>query len=217
MNRMIANVYCVGRNYRLHAEELGNAVPTEPMIFMKPSHAVVPMDGRQLELPYGRGEIHYETELVLRIARKYEQGMNVDDLVDVMAFGIDFTLRDLQDELKKKGHPWTAAKGFRNSAPITPYMAFPGVEETLQEDFMLTKNGEVVQRGNIRNMIFPLQNIVDFIGERYGLAEGDLIFTGTPEGVGPVQPGDKLEISYGSNILGSVSIGSEEKRSSWNG
>lgn len=208
MNRLIQNVYCVGRNYRLHAEELGNAVPSEPMIFMKPSHAIVSMDesGNALYLPEGRGEIHYETELVLRIARRYETGMSVQDLVDVMAFGIDFTLRDVQNELKKKGHPWTAAKGFLNSAPMTPYIAFPGAAETAEEDFILRKNGEIVQRGNIKHMIFSLQNIVDFIAEHYGLDEGDHIFTGTPEGVGPVGAGDKLEIAYGSRELGNCVI-----------
>ena len=208
MNRTIANVYCVGRNYRLHAEELGNDVPKEPMIFMKPSHAVVPMAGAQLEVPAEQGEVHYETELVLRIAREYKPGMSVDELVDVMAFGIDFTLRDVQNELKAKGHPWTAAKAFRNSAPMTPYIAFPGTEVTAREDFILRKNGEIVQRGNIGNMIFPLQRIIDFVAERYGLGEGDHIFTGTPEGVGPVYKGDRLEISYGSQLLGSCEIGS---------
>jgi len=206
VNRTIANVYCVGRNYRLHAEELGNEVPKEPMIFMKPSHAVVPMADAQLELPAERGEVHYETELVLRIARDYKPGMSVDELVDVMAFGIDFTLRDVQNELKAKGHPWTAAKAFRNSAPMTPYIAFPGAEETAKQDFILRKNGEIVQRGNIANMIFSLQEIIDFIAERYGLGEGDHIFTGTPEGVGPVYKGDRLEISYGTKVLGSCDI-----------
>ncbi|WMT39485.1 fumarylacetoacetate hydrolase family protein [Paenibacillus sp. D2_2] len=206
MNRTIANVYCVGRNYRLHAEELGNEVPKEPMIFMKPSHAVVPMADSKLELPAVQGEVHYETELVLRVARDYKPGMSVDELVDVMAFGIDFTLRDVQNGLKAKGHPWTAAKAFRNSAPMTPYIAFPGAEETAKQDFILRKNGEIVQRGNIANMIFPLQQIIDFIAERYGLGEGDHIFTGTPEGVGPVYKGERLEISYGTQVLGSCDI-----------
>ncbi|WP_410769699.1 fumarylacetoacetate hydrolase family protein [Fontibacillus sp. BL9] len=211
MNKLISNVYCVGRNYRLHAEELGNEVPSEPMIFLKPSHAVVPMDGSGLSLPENRGEIHYETELVLRIGRRYEPGMTVDELVDVMAFGIDFTLRDVQNELKKKGQPWTPAKGFKNSAPITPYIAFPGAAETAEEEFTLRKNGELVQRGNIGNMIFSLQQIVEYLADRYGLDEGDLIFTGTPEGVGPVYQGDRLQIAYGSNELGSFEIVSGPK------
>lgn len=206
MNRLISNVFCVGRNYRLHAEELGNDVPSEPMIFLKPSHAVVSMEGTGLHLPADQGEIHYETELVLRVGRRYEPGMTVDELVDVMAFGIDFTLRDVQNELKKKGHPWTAAKGFKNSAPITPYIAFPGTDRIGEEYFSLRKNGELVQRGNTGNMIFSLQQIIDYLADRYGLDEGDLIFTGTPEGVGPVYRGDRLEIAYGNQVLGRCDI-----------
>lgn len=206
MKSIVRNVYCVGRNYRLHTEELGNDVPAEPMIFLKPSHAVVPMDGAALILTGGKGEIHYEAELVLRMARPYIPGISVDELVDVMALGIDFTLRDVQSVLKKKGHPWTAAKGFRNSAPLTPYTAFPGTEEIGLISFELIKNGETVQRGNTQDMIFPLQEIVDYIGEHYGLDEGDLIFTGTPAGVGPVEDGDQLTLRLGEQILGSCTI-----------
>ncbi|WP_110933386.1 fumarylacetoacetate hydrolase family protein [Paenibacillus bouchesdurhonensis] len=206
MKQLIRNIYCVGRNYRLHIAELGNDVPSEPMIFMKPSHAVVPMDGSTIGLPEGRGEVHYEAELVLRIGRDYQPGMKVDDLVDVIAFGIDFTLRDVQNKLKDKGHPWTAAKAFLNSAPMTPYIAFPGEADTARENFALRKNGEVVQQGNIGNMIFSLQQIVDYVAKNYGLGEGDLIFTGTPEGVGPVANGDKLELVYAGQVLGSCNI-----------
>lgn len=213
-NKMISNIYCVGRNYRAHAEELGNAVPKEPMIFMKPTHAAVSMNEGGLELPGDRGEIHFETELVLRIARDYKPGMKVDELVDVMAFGIDFTLRDVQSELKKQGQPWTAAKGFRSSAPLTPYVAFPGVDELAERDFTLTRNGVLVQQGNVKNMIFPLQQIVDYIAERYGLGEGDLVFTGTPEGVGPVFAGDQLEIAYGDDVLGRCEVLSGPSRHS---
>lgn len=206
MKQLIRNIYCVGRNYRLHIEELGNDVPSEPMIFMKPSHAAVLMDGSSIELPEGRGEIHYEAELVLRIGQDYQAGMKVDDLVDVMAFGIDFTLRDIQNKLKDKGHPWTAAKAFLNSAPMTPYIAFPGDVDIAEADFVLRKNGEVVQRGNTRLMLFSLQQIIDYIAKNYGLGEGDLIFTGTPEGVGPVASGDKLELDYAGQLLGSCTI-----------
>lgn len=175
----IRNVYCVGRNYKLHAEELGNAVPDEPMIFMKPSHAVVPLNGETLELPATKGEVHYEAELVVQIGRSYEPGMAVDELVDAYAFGIDFTLRDVQTVIKKKGHPWTAAKGFRNSAPVTAFQAFPGAAALLEKDFTLTKNGEVVQRGNISNMIFSLQDIVDYVGHHYGLGRAMSFYRNT--------------------------------------
>lgn len=202
----IRNVYCVGRNYKLHAEELGNAVPDEPMIFMKPSHAVVPLNGDTLQLPATKGEVHYEAELVVHIGRDFEPGMAVDELIDAYAFGIDFTLRDVQTVIKKKGHPWTAAKGFKNSAPVTAFQTFPGAQALLEKDFTLTKNGAEVQRGNIRNMIFGLQDIVDYVGHHYGLGPGDVIFTGTPEGVGPTAAGDVLELAWDGESLGKCTI-----------
>ncbi len=203
----INNVYCVGRNYRLHAEELGNKVPAEPLIFLKPSHAAVPLDKAIIHLPQNAGQIHYEGELVLRIARDYVPGMSVEELVDVMALGLDFTLRDVQEDLKKKGLPWTAAKGFKNAAPLTPYIALPEQEELEATDFTVRKNGVEVQRGNVRDMIFSLQKIVEFIASRYGLGKNDLIFTGTPAGVGPVVSGDSFELLWGDRLLGTCIIG----------
>ncbi|MDF9842199.1 MULTISPECIES: fumarylacetoacetate hydrolase family protein [unclassified Paenibacillus] len=203
----INNVYCVGRNYRLHAEELGNKVPVEPLIFLKPSHAAVPMDKAIIHLPQNAGQIHYEGELVLRIARDYVPGMSVEELVDVMALGLDFTLRDVQEDLKKKGLPWTAAKGFKNAAPLTPYIALPEQEELEATDFTVRKNGAEVQRGNVKDMIFSLQKIVEFIAARYGLGKNDLIFTGTPAGVGPVVSGDSFELFWGERLLGTCIIG----------
>lgn len=207
MGSAVNNIYCVGRNYKMHAEELGNKVPAEPLIFLKPSHAAVDLDKAVIRLPQGVGLIHYEGELVLRIARDYEPGKTVEDLVDVMALGLDFTLRDIHNDLQKKGLPWTPAKGFKNAAPLTPYIAFPEQEELEATDFTVRKNGEEVQRGNVRNMIFSLQTIIDFIGSRYGLGKDDIIFTGTPAGVGPVVPGDSFELYFGDRLMGSCLIG----------
>lgn len=206
MDSIIRNVYCVGRNYRAHAEELGNSVPEQPMLFMKPSHAVVPMDGGTLELPGIRGSVHYEAELVLRIGRPYEPGIGVDELVDRMTLGIDFTLRDVQSKLKDKGQPWLAAKGFRNSAPLGEWIAFPGAAALPQTDFTLLRNGAEAQRGNISRMIFPLQEIVDFCAAHYGLGEGDILFTGTPEGVGRTEDGDRFELRFGGQTLGACVV-----------
>ncbi|NGZ75738.1 fumarylacetoacetate hydrolase family protein [Saccharibacillus alkalitolerans] len=203
----VTNVYCVGRNYKKHAEELGNDVPTEPMIFLKPSHAVCAMDDGTVELPQDRGEIHYEAELVLRIGRAYEPGIRVEDLAASVSLGIDFTLRDVQSKIKAKGHPWTAAKGFRNSAPLTAEFEFPGLEALGEAWFSLRKNEETVQRGNIKNMIFDLQTLVDYIGTHYGLGEGDLIYTGTPEGVGPTRAGDVLELYWNEEKRGGCTVG----------
>lgn len=202
----IRNVYCVGRNYRAHAEELGNAVPEKPMLFMKPSHAVAEPDGGTLKLTGSQGSVHYETELVLLAGRTYEPGIRVDELIDRMTLGIDFTLRDVQSKLKDKGHPWLPAKGFRNSAPIGEWIVFPGVEELLRTDFTLVKNGVEAQRGNISRMIFSLQQIVDFCAANYGLGEGDIIFTGTPEGVGPTENGDRFELRFGDKLLGGFTV-----------
>ncbi|WP_405110677.1 fumarylacetoacetate hydrolase family protein [Paenibacillus sp. FSL K6-1217] len=207
MSGTVNNVYCVGRNYQLHAEELGNKVPSEPLIFLKPSHAAVALDKAIIHLPKDAGLIHYEGELVLRIARDYVPGMSVQELVDVMALGLDFTLRDVHNDLQKKGLPWTAAKGFKNAAPLTPYMALPEQEELEATDFTVRKNGIEVQRGNVKNMIFSLQKIVEFIASRYGLGKDDIIFTGTPAGVGPVVAGDSFELFWGERPMGTCLIG----------
>jgi 2-keto-4-pentenoate hydratase/2-oxohepta-3-ene-1,7-dioic acid hydratase in catechol pathway len=203
MFESIRNIYCIGRNYRAHAAELGNAVPSRPMLFSKPTHSLVPWKG-DIVLPGGRGEIHYETELVIRIGESIRSGREADRAIDGIAFGIDFTLRDLQSELKRAGHPWLAAKGFPNSAPITEFLPFPGTSALAEKDFALWKNGGLAQRGNVRGMIFGLQEIIDFTALHFGLGPGDLIFTGTPEGVGPVRSGDLLEVHWGGERLGSA-------------
>ncbi|WP_309120104.1 fumarylacetoacetate hydrolase family protein [Paenibacillus sp.] len=199
------NVYCIGRNYALHAKELGNEVPKSPIVFLKPTHALVPFEGT-VPMPAGVGEVHHEAEIVLRVAKAYEPGANVDDLIDRMTLGLDFTLRDVQSELKSKGQPWLAAKGFRHSAPICEWMRFPGAAAIQDVEFQLMKNGETAQRGNARDMIFSLQALVDHLGTNYGLGEGDVIFTGTPAGVGPVADGDALELALEGQTVGACVI-----------
>jgi fumarylpyruvate hydrolase len=206
MLQNIRNIFCVGRNYALHAAELGNAVPESPMIFMKPSHALIEMKGQPIRLPNDQGDIHYEAELVLHVGKVYEKGDKVDDLVDYFAFGIDFTLREVQNELKKKGHPWLAAKGFLRSAPIGPFFSFIGEKAIKQTDFSLFINDIEVQRGNTSAMIFDLQAIVDFIADKYGLGPGDLIYTGTPAGVGSIANGDLMRLQWGNEPAGLCKI-----------
>jgi fumarylpyruvate hydrolase len=202
----IRNIYCVGRNYAAHAAELNNSVPTSPFLFSKPTHALVEALGQDILLPGNRGSVHFETELVISIGRAYEKGIRVDEIVDRMAIGIDFTLRDVQGELKKKGYPWLLAKGFPNSAVVSKFLPFPAVEELLKKNFSLLINGEQVQNGNISNMIFDLQTIIDFTAEHFGLGEGDIIFTGTPEGVDEVKDGDKLALVWDGTVLGDCII-----------
>jgi fumarylpyruvate hydrolase len=198
----IRNIYCIGRNYRLHAAELGNEVPTSPMLFTKPTHAAKSIGDGVLILPGSQGSVHYEAELVFAIGRTYEAGLNCDELIAFFTVGLDLTLREVQDKLKAKGHPWLAAKGFRNSAPLGRWLRYPGNAGMSANDFGLRINGKEVQRGNVRDMVFGLQEIVDFVGQTYGLAEGDLLYTGTPEGVGSLNDGDTLDVWWNEESLG---------------
>lgn len=203
----LRNLYCVGRNYRLHAAELGNAVPDSPMIFMKPSHAAAMMDGRDIFIPSSFGSVHYEAELVVRIGQQYEEGVAISEMIDGFALGLDLTLRDLQSELKAKQHPWLRAKGFRSSAPLTAFQPLTDPEaELAAHEFSLRINGEERQRGHIDEMIFDLQVLLDHIGSHYGLDVGDVIFTGTPAGVGQVQDGDQMELYWGERMLGACKL-----------
>lgn len=204
--KSIKNIYCVGRNYVLHAKELGNEVPTSPFLFSKPTHALVEANGEEVILPGDQGAVHYEVELVIQMGKDYKPGMKVDELVDRMALGIDFTLRDVQSEMKKKSLPWLIAKGFPNSALITKFIDFPGEEECKKIDFALIKNGEQVQLGNISNLLFSLQTLIDFSARHFGLGEGDILFTGTPEGVGRIHDGDHLTLVWGKEVLGESTI-----------
>lgn len=206
----IRNIYCVGRNYRMHAAELGNDVPTSPMFFSKPTHALVQADGQAIAIPGNKGEVHYEAELVIRIGKPFQSGMKAEEAIESIALGIDFTLRDVQSELKKKGHPWLLAKGFPNSAVITKSVSFPGMDTCVNTPFALLKNGERVQSGTASEMIFDLQTILDFAADHYGLGAGDLIYTGTPAGVGAVKDGDKMQLVWGEEVLGEFTISMKE-------
>ncbi|MFP7734798.1 fumarylacetoacetate hydrolase family protein [Priestia aryabhattai] len=202
----IKNIYCVGRNYALHAKELHNDIPTSPFLFSKPTHALVEAAGQAIVLPSDQGEVHFETEVILHIGQSYEEGITVDELVDEMTIGLDLTLRDVQAELKQKKHPWLLAKGFKHSAVVGNFIPFEGVEASKNKDFSLVKNNERVQLGNIKDLIFDLQTIIDFTGKHFGLDKGDLIFTGTPEGVGPLSHQDHLSLRWGQQELGSCII-----------
>lgn len=202
----IKHVFCVGRNYKMHAAELGNAVPSKPIFFMKPIHALHYMDHSEVPIRNDQGSIHYEAELIIHIGKSYKQEMKVEQLVDQVALGIDFTLRDLQTTLKAEGLPWLAAKGFRNSALISRFVPVASLPPLNDLEFHLVKNGEKVQYGRVRDMIFSLQEIVDYCAEHYGLGIGDIIYTGTPAGVAAVADGDQLQVQLGEQIIGASSI-----------
>lgn len=132
--------------------------------------------------------------------------MTCDELISSFTVGLDFTLRDVQDRLKSKGQPWLPAKGFRNSAALGGWLKFPGLRAMSEHDFSLSINDREVQRGNVKEMVFDLQRIVDFVGRNYGLGAGDLLFTGTPEGVGALRDGDKLDVRWNESSLGIMTV-----------
>ena len=187
-------IICVGRNYADHSRELGNDIPDEPVIFMKPKSALL-QSHTPFYYPEFTNELHYECELVLRVCKngKYIQERHASNYYNGITVGIDFTARDIQDELKKKGLPWEKAKAFDNSAALGKFIDITPDFNPKNINFCLYKNKELVQQGNSGQMIFPFDSIVEHISNYFSLNIGDLIFTGTPAGVGECVVGDELE------------------------
>lgn len=206
MMQTIKNIYCIGRNYVEHVHELGNVVPEEPVVFNKPTHAIAMANGDIIKLPSNRGEVHYEAELVLKIGAHYVPGITVDEIVSEMTVGLDLTLRDEQSKLKERAHPWLLSKGFPSSAVLGEFISFPCEKVCKETEFTLSINDKQVQKGNINKMIFPLQLMIDFIGKNLGLKRGDIIFTGTPEGVGALRQDDALVMKWGEQVMGSLQV-----------
>lgn len=186
-------IICIGRNYAEHAKELKNAVPDEPIVFMKPPSALL-INDKPFYYPDFSKDIHYEAEIVLKICKngRHVQPEFAPDYYDHIALGIDFTARDLQTKCKEKGQPWEIAKGFDGSAVLSDFMPIEKINRDAIE-FKLRKNNQVVQHGNTKDMLFSFVEIIVYVSKFFKLQIGDLIYTGTPVGVGPVQIGDKLE------------------------
>ena len=189
-------IFAVGMNYAEHNKELDSTLvlSEDPVIFLKPDSALL-KDGKPFFIPDFSKEIHYETELVVRINRL---GKNIserfaDRYYDAVTVGIDFTARDLQRRLRAAGHPWEISKGFDNSAAIGTWVSIDDFEDIQNLDLRLTIDGNTVQEGNTRDMLFKVDRIIAWISKFYTLKIGDLLFTGTPVGVGPVSVGQHLE------------------------
>jgi 2-keto-4-pentenoate hydratase/2-oxohepta-3-ene-1,7-dioic acid hydratase in catechol pathway len=183
----------IGRNYAKHIKEMGNKPGSDPIVFLMPDSAVL-RNNDAFYFPDYSQEVHYEVELVIRISKV---GKNIEEkfahnYYQEIALGIDFTARDLQARFKKEGLPWTLAKGFNGSAPISRFFPKNYFGPILELDFSLKKNDELVQSGNPANMIYSIDELIAFCSKYMTLKKGDLIFTGTPEGVGPVKIGDRL-------------------------
>lgn len=200
-------IFCVGRNYVAHAKELGNDVPEEPVIFMKPKSALLQLHN-PFYYPEFTNELHYECELVLRISKngKYIQERHASKYYNGLTVGIDFTARDIQNELKKKGLPWEKAKSWDNSAVIGKWIDISPELNKKDINFSMYKNKELVQKGHTANMIFTFDQIVAHISNYFSLNIGDLIFTGTPAGVGECVVGDELEGFFESEKLFELSV-----------
>ena len=188
-------IICIGRNYLAHVKELDNALPTEPMFFMKPETALLPA-GEPFPYPDFSKEIHYETELVLRICKsgKAIDEETASEYYDAITVGVDFTARDLQSQCKANGHPWEIAKAFDYSAPIGEFKKISELNHPEDIAFGMKLNGEWVQQGHSGDMIFSFDRIVSHVSRFVTLNEEDIIFTGTPQGVGEVHIGDRLEL-----------------------
>ncbi|MFD2515048.1 fumarylacetoacetate hydrolase family protein [Pontibacter locisalis] len=187
-------ILAIGRNYAEHIAELKNEVPDEPVIFFKPDTAVL-RNNEPFYYPEYTNDVHYEAELILRISR---EGKNIEKkfahkYYDAIGLGIDFTARDIQSKAKAKGLPWTLAKGFNGSAPISEFLPLDQFKDLQDINFRLDVSGETKQKGNSKMMLNSFDDIIAYISRFITLKKGDIIFTGTPEGVGPVKIGDRLE------------------------
>jgi acylpyruvate hydrolase len=196
----VRNIYCIGRNYRAHAAELNHDVPDHPFFFQKSIPAL--NTANEIILPENR-EIHHELEIVVLIGKDGEMisASSTNTFISGYALGLDLTDRIYQTQLKEAKLPWLLAKSFKGSAVVSTFQS-----EMVQKDFWLKVNGEVRQRGNASQMVFSISQQISFLSSRIPLMSGDLIFTGTPSGVGPIHSGDSLELGIGEKSIHSLSV-----------
>ncbi|KGK41634.1 5-carboxymethyl-2-hydroxymuconate delta-isomerase [Nitrincola sp. A-D6] len=190
----VGKVVCIGRNYAEHAKELNNPVPDEPLLFIKPSTAIIPLS-QSIVLPQGRGGLHYETELAILIGQRLTHASEAEagQAIAGVGLALDLTLRDLQSTLKSKGLPWEKAKAFDGSCSLSAFAAPAGLDLT-QLEFNLWINDALRQQGNTAQMLLPVTALLAYISEWFTLLPGDVVLTGTPAGVGQLQAGDQLRL-----------------------
>ena len=198
----MGKVVCVGRNYAEHARELNNPVPTEPLLFIKPATSGVPM-APSIKLVQGRGPVHYETEIALLIGAPLS-GMVSEEEAEAAIIGVglalDLTLRELQDQLKAKSHPWERAKAFDGACPLSPFVPKAQAGDLHALSLQLDINGERRQQGSAAEMITPIVALVRHIANQFSLLPGDVVITGTPAGVGVLNPGDELTLAMAGKL-----------------
>lgn len=187
---MAGNIWCLGRSYAAHAAELGNEVPTSPLIFLKASSCLVENQS-EIKLPNQDDEIHHEVEMALKLDENLQ--------ISHYAVGIDLTNRTKQQELKSKGHPWTLAKSFTGSCPVGPWISSAGVD-LKNLDLVLSVNGDTKQCGNSSLLLFQIDDILNYLKANYPITSGDIIMTGTPKGVGQINSGDQIKAEVGDSL-----------------
>ncbi len=200
-------IICIGRNYAEHIKELSNERPKDPVIFIKPDSAVLPKE-QDFFIPNFSNDIHYEVEVLIKIRKvgKHIDPKFAHKYYDEIGLGIDFTARDLQAQLKEKGLPWEKAKGFDGAAVIGKWVSKSKFKDVNNLNFKLTKNLEVVQNGNTAQMLWGIDEIIAYVSQFFMLKKGDIIFTGTPSGVGKVSPNDYLSGSLEGEEMFTVKI-----------
>lgn len=198
----IHTIFCIGRNYAEHARELNNPVPTSPVIFTKPLNSVI-HNGESIIIPPHSNDVHHEVEVVVAIGKTGSNISEADAMSHILGYGvgIDVTARDVQQKLKEKSHPWDIAKGADTFAPLSKFVSVERVVNPFDIDLELQVNDKVVQKGSTKDLIFTIPNLISRLSAIFTLQAGDLIFTGTPEGVGPLNSGDRLKATLGKNLI----------------
>lgn len=200
-NLPVGKVVCVGRNYADHAAELNNPVPTTPMLFIKPSTAIVPL-ADAFTVPVDFGSVHFETEMAILIGQTLKNATHAEVEAALAGVGValDLTLRDVQSKLKDQGHPWEKSKGFDGACPLSAFLEPVAVGDLQAQQIRLTVNGQLRQNGNSSHMLNKVVPLIAYMSHYFTLLPGDVVLTGTPAGVGAVNPGDKLIVELGEQL-----------------
>ena len=188
-------IVCVGRNYAEHARELNNPIPSEPMLFMKPATSLVDIT-EPINIDWKKGVVHHELEIAVLIGNTLRRCTTQQAAAAISGIGIalDLTLRDLQSELKEKGHPWEKCKAFDGSCPLSAFEPIASFDSLNHIELQLVVNGEIRQKGSSRQMLTDILSLIEYMSQWFTLAPGDVVLTGTPAGVGPLNSGDRLQI-----------------------
>lgn len=206
----IGKIVCVGRNYADHAAELNNPIPKSPLLFIKPGCCAVNASS-SFAIPTEQGDVHHELEIALLIGQTPQTGNDVLAAIAGVGLAIDLTLRDVQQQLKSKGHPWERAKAFVGACPLTRFIAAEQVEDWQALTLSLHRNGQLQQHGCSRDMLFPIEHLLNDIHSAFGLQAGDVVLTGTPAGVGPLAVGDELLLSLNDWLEVPLRVGAQHE------